>query len=212
LVGCFSYHVSTWDGRSWSECGVLHFDGRYREQELDLGSALPDPTGAYRVRIRQSGLGAARVESVALLSGDRGARERRITPSAAADGEVLSAIAARDFRSLDLHDKEIELRFSGVHRGPLRLALTAIETRERAGGAVEKKATSAALEDSAAASPFDPFRLLPTFGTLLWAPNDRELAFLPSGAGEVASRLDLDDAGRQAPLLVGESEILRGAF
>ncbi|HEY0783810.1 MAG TPA: FlgD immunoglobulin-like domain containing protein, partial [Thermoanaerobaculia bacterium] len=61
-------------------------------------------------------------------------------------------------------------------------------------------------------SPFDPFRLLPTFGTLLWAPNDRELAFLASGAGETSSRLDLDDSGRQAPLLSGESEILRGAF
>jgi len=66
---CFSYHISTWDGKEWKERGQLHYDRFYIDQQLDLTQFLPDADGEYKVRISQNGKEAAHVESVALVSG-----------------------------------------------------------------------------------------------------------------------------------------------
>jgi subtilase family serine protease/Tol biopolymer transport system component/flagellar hook assembly protein FlgD/fibronectin type 3 domain-containing protein len=125
--GCGSYHVSTWDGSRWVERGVLHYGMHYQEQTLDLSRYLPDADGQYRVRIRQQGMEAAHVETVALLAGTS-----RYPPSAALhlglSKDVLADVLNRDNVVLDLHEAEMEVRWDGpIPNKNLRLALNARE-------------------------------------------------------------------------------------
>ncbi|MFH1701796.1 MAG: PKD domain-containing protein [Nitrospirota bacterium] len=46
-----SYHISTWDGTSWVERGVLHYPETFETQNIDLSEYLPDVSGEYKVRI-----------------------------------------------------------------------------------------------------------------------------------------------------------------
>ncbi len=124
--GCQSYHVSTWDGSSWAERGVLHHGLRYREQTLDLSPFLPDAEGDYKVRIRQTGMEAAHVESVALLAGGS-----RLAPAAAVHlgtgQDLASVVSTSDGDVADLHESTLEVEWAEVPPGRLRLALKARE-------------------------------------------------------------------------------------
>ncbi|HEY6324561.1 MAG TPA: CARDB domain-containing protein, partial [Thermoanaerobaculia bacterium] len=186
--GCDSFHVSTWDGKSWAERGVLHYDARRRERSLDLDRFLPDARGEYRVRIRQTGYGEAHVDSVALFSG-----ANRQLPTAAvrlSDGkDVRAEVAAHDHRGIELHDAEMELVWKDVLHGRVRLALAATEGRPEdfavpGVASPGRRGASAAgqpgsrLADRSASGQAPAPALLPSifFGHLFWAPNQRQLA------------------------------------
>lgn len=123
-----SYHVSTWDGSKWAERGVLHYGMHYQEKTLDLSKYLPDASGQFRVRIRQQGMEAAHVESVALVGG-----ANRYLPESAlhlgTSKDVVAQVLYQDNEVLDLHEAEMEVRWSGVPSGSanLRLAFNARE-------------------------------------------------------------------------------------
>lgn len=137
-----SYHVSTWDGSSWIERGVLHYRRFYREQQLDLSAYLPDADGEYKLRIRQTGKEAAHVESVALLNG-----RRRAIPSSVIKLEdsliatlvdkvwdsplgedALASVSHNDYEVLDLFEAEMQVEWENLPRGgQVILALNARE-------------------------------------------------------------------------------------
>lgn len=123
---CFSYHVSTWDGKQWVERGVLHYGMHYQEKRLDLSRFLPDSNGDYRVRIRQQGLEAAHVEQVTLV-----ANGARVLPSSALhlgnNRDVLAKVLYPDHEVLDLFGAEMEVRWPGMAGGKIELALNARE-------------------------------------------------------------------------------------
>lgn len=123
---CFSYHVSTWDGKQWVERGVLHYGMHYQEKRLDLSRFLPDGNGDYRVRIRQQGLEAAHVEQVTLV-----ANGARVLPSSALhlgnNRDVLAKVLYPDHEVLDLFGAEMEVRWPGMAGGKIELALNARE-------------------------------------------------------------------------------------
>ncbi len=108
-----SYHVSTWDGSSWVERGELHYGLAYQEQRLDLSRFLPDPAGEFKVRIRQTGLEAAHVDTVALVAG-----RRPLEPASAvrlgAGTDMRAALAGHDEEVVDLHEAEMEVRWADV--------------------------------------------------------------------------------------------------
>ncbi len=109
---CFSYHVSTWDGSGWVERGVLHAGLRYEGLRLDLADSLPDADGEYKVRIRQTGQEAAHVEAVGLSAYDTLHRPSEAFVVGGAD--ALALVTTFDGDVLDLHDKTMEVRWSGV--------------------------------------------------------------------------------------------------
>lgn len=121
-----SYHISTWDGADWVERGVLHYDLHYEEKALDLSAYLPDPSGQYRVRIRQIGKEAAHVESVALTIGDM-----RVPPTSAlhlgTNQDVLAQVSQPDNEVLDLHNAEMVVNWGSMPPGPVRMLLNARE-------------------------------------------------------------------------------------
>lgn len=123
---CASYHISVWDGARWVERGVLHYDMLYQEKRLDLSSFLPDANGNYRLRIRQQGLEAAHVESVALL-----VNGVRVLPVSALhlgnSQDVLSKVLYPDREVLDLFGAEMEVRWDSLPGGKIELALNARE-------------------------------------------------------------------------------------
>ncbi|MCP4657669.1 MAG: hypothetical protein GY856_19865, partial [bacterium] len=132
-IWLYSYHVETWNGASWVERGALHFGLRYGEQELDLSEHLPDPTGEYKVRIRQQGSEAAHVDRVGMVLGP--ARRPPSSARRVAGGQdVLAAIRLPDREVLDLYQAAIEVRWDDPDPAELdpegfRLALLAREER-----------------------------------------------------------------------------------
>jgi subtilase family serine protease/fibronectin type 3 domain-containing protein len=126
IPGCFSYHVSTWDGTDWVERGELHYGLRYREQSLPLREYLPDPDGEYKVRIRQTGLEAAHVDQVA-LSAD-GMSLLAVSATNTATGEdMLAQVIHPDYEVQDLHEAEMEVHWSDVPPVAVSLSLLARE-------------------------------------------------------------------------------------
>ncbi|MEJ2347133.1 MAG: FlgD immunoglobulin-like domain containing protein, partial [Gammaproteobacteria bacterium] len=138
-----SYHISTWNGSSWVERGVLHYDRFSREQQVDLSKYLPDPDGEYKVRIHQVGMESAQIDSVALLE-----NSNRFAPTSAhqlatsgvtglvqtligsrpSDGEVLADIRYPDNEVVDSHEKTFEIKWNKLPKGlDFHLALTARE-------------------------------------------------------------------------------------
>jgi subtilase family serine protease/flagellar hook assembly protein FlgD len=129
----FSFAVETWDGQRWLERGELHHGLLYSERELDLSAHLPDPDGEYKVRIRQTGLEAAHVDRALLRVGrSRGPEsERRPVSAVTVPGgaDVLDPLLAVDREVLDLHERQVELRWEPFAAGGegVRLALVARE-------------------------------------------------------------------------------------
>lgn len=125
---CASYHISTWDGSQWVKRGELHFGLHYEEKEFDLSAWAPKNGGDFRVRIRQRGLEAAHVDSVALNLG-----QARLLPASAlhlgTSRDVLPKVLYPDNVVLDLHEQEMEVRWENVPAGRLRLALKAREEK-----------------------------------------------------------------------------------
>ncbi|MCB1033077.1 MAG: hypothetical protein KDD47_04500, partial [Acidobacteria bacterium] len=122
-----SYHISTWDGSAWQERKVLHHGLFFSEQQVDLSDFLPDPDGELKVRIRQTGLEAAHVEQVSLLSSGE-----RLLPNSAVrldTGEEAAAkVRQEDGDVLDLHEAELEVTWPRFEPGgPFVLALSARE-------------------------------------------------------------------------------------
>ena len=120
VFGFYSYHVSTWDGSRWVERAEQHFGRGYTERRFDLSEFLPDPDGEYKVRIRQRGLQAAQVDRVSLRTGDESFDGVDHLPVAATlldapgDASVLDRVLGVDHEVLDLHEREIELRWDDV--------------------------------------------------------------------------------------------------
>ncbi|HUP42459.1 MAG TPA: FlgD immunoglobulin-like domain containing protein, partial [Thermoanaerobaculia bacterium] len=129
----FSFEVATWDGQRWVERGELHHGLHYSERELDLSVHLPDPDGEYKVRIRQTGLEAAHVDRALLRVGrSRGPESERRPASAVivpGGADVLDPLRAVDREVLDLHERQVEIRWEGFETGAegVRLALVARE-------------------------------------------------------------------------------------
>lgn len=138
----YSYHISTWDGSAWVERGVLHYNRFYQEKTVDLGAYLPDADGDFKVRIRQTGLQAAHVESIALLQG----RERFVPTEAyklraglldrigawfsttPPGDDVLASIQYPDHEVLDLHESQMQVRWTKIPgKTGVSLALNARE-------------------------------------------------------------------------------------
>lgn len=129
----YSYHVSTWDGSSWVERGLLHVASLYSEQQLDLSRFLPDPQGDYKVRIHQVGMSGAQIDRLQLRFGLRGAQVPVVPLSAVSDGaDVLAKISGADHEVLEAHERLIEARWgteapAGMEHQPVALDLVSRE-------------------------------------------------------------------------------------
>ena len=130
-LSLWSFHVSTWDGSQWVERGVLHYSSRYADRQLDLAPYLPDAAGEYKVRIRQAGRDGANVDRVRLLAGAGEGRELAPSAASVSGQDVLGLVTRFDREVLDLHEREMELRWSDVTddmaKTGLRLSLVARE-------------------------------------------------------------------------------------
>ncbi len=230
-----SFNVASWDGKSWVDRGALHFDGRQREQTLDLGRYLPGAKGEVRLRIRQTGYGEAQVDSVALLSGAN--RQAPTVATRRSDGKsLLAAVARRDHRLADLHEDEMEVVWKQPFPGPLRLALTASEGRPAdfpaavsavsagspgvrpgsrssasAGRAMPRAGAGAGAGTGprAGPAPRDAQQLQLGDGHLIWAPFEQELAL---DRGDPSLAIDLDAGDAATPLLPQFQEVNLGSF
>lgn len=126
--GPLSYHVDTWDGSRWAERGVLHYGLQYSEKELDLSRYLPDSGGEYKVRIRQKGLEAAHVDAVSLKV-DAGRIPPVFASVAGGGADVLKKIKGADHDVVDLHEKEMLVRWENVPASP-RVSLVLLAREE----------------------------------------------------------------------------------
>ena len=122
-----SYRIHTWDGTAWVARGVLHYGLEYAEQELDLSEHLPDADGEFKVKITQSGHEAAHVDNVTLRVGDHIFLPDRALRDDTGD-DVLDEVGYADYEVIDLHERGVELGWSGLPEGePVRLNLIARE-------------------------------------------------------------------------------------
>ena len=107
---CYSYHISTWDGKQWVERNVLHYGLFMQQKSTDLSKYLPDADGKYRVRIFQTGQETAHVDDVTLMI-----NHQRIAPSSAVHlgtkADVLDKIVAADNEILYLHEATMEVQW-----------------------------------------------------------------------------------------------------
>lgn len=107
---CYSYHISTWDGKQWVERDVLHYGLFMQQKSTNLSKYLPDAEGKYRVRIHQTGHETAYVDDVALLI-----NRQRVAPSSAVHletkADALAKVIAADNEVLYLHEATMEVQW-----------------------------------------------------------------------------------------------------
>ncbi|MBI3562427.1 MAG: PD40 domain-containing protein [Gammaproteobacteria bacterium] len=124
--GCYSYHISTWDGAQWQERGVLHYGMYYQEKRVDLSKYLQASGGKYRVRLHQVGQEAAHVDDVSLVVDGR-----RLAPVSAlhlgTQQDILNKVVARDNEVAALHEAEMEVAWDVQPGARIELALGANE-------------------------------------------------------------------------------------
>ena len=117
-----SYHFLTWDGTSWVEQGVLHYDKDWETQLIDLSGHLPDAEGKYRVWITQMGGEYAFIDSISLI-----ADGVSYFPAAAeffeTDASILEYINREDNYGADVFNRTIEIEWTGVPAASKKLVV-----------------------------------------------------------------------------------------
>ncbi len=108
-----SYHISTWDGASWVERGVLRYPNILDTRLIDLSAYLPDASGENKIRIRHEGIDDARIDYITLR-----ADGVAYTPSSAisliTNDDILSAITDADSWTAYVLNNEIEIAWTSA--------------------------------------------------------------------------------------------------
>lgn len=108
-----SYYISTWDGASWIERGVLHYSNTLETKPIDLSAYLPGSSGEYKVRIRQVGTDDARIDYITLMA-DGAAYTPASAISLTTNNDILNAISIADSWTAYVLNNEIEIAWTGV--------------------------------------------------------------------------------------------------
>lgn len=103
-----SYHFLIWDGKEWVKRGELHFGPYYHAQKLDLSHYLPDASGQYRVRIKQTGQEEAHIDAVS-LNVDAEIAKLTTATIIGTSNTALDEVRSKDNIVADVHGKTIEL-------------------------------------------------------------------------------------------------------
>lgn len=117
-----SYHVSTRDGASWAERGVLHFPNTLETQLIDLSAFLPDPSGEYKVRIKHTGSEDARIDYLGLrVDGVLPVPGSAVNLSTGED--ILASVAIGDNWTASVLNNEAEIIWTGVPASASKILL-----------------------------------------------------------------------------------------
>lgn len=117
-----AYIVEVFQGSQWLEAGRLYYDKYYRERGLELGRYIT-PGAPSRIRLSETGGGAAHIDSV-LLGGIPPVGAEIIAPTA---GEVpkrdilLRKVSKKDYDVIDAFGQTIELTFPQGEAAHLKL-------------------------------------------------------------------------------------------
>jgi|GEM_PF-1227674 len=123
-----SYHISVWDGESWTKIEEVHLGSALETVRLPMSAARVDANGQVKVQIQQLGHEEAQIELVALEAGDQLlAPESAVSQQTGRDLAELVAVA--DNRWADVWNQTVEFTWNlGPDAEPRNLVFSARES------------------------------------------------------------------------------------